>query len=769
MAAGDFRDSELYRESLRRGLISNAAQQAQPIPEDAERREAMYQLSGLWCASCGWVIEHALRRERGIVSAEVMFASDLLKVTFCPQFVPTGQIEKCVESFGYRAELYTGGKKSADKDQRDLLLRLGIAAGLWMNVMLFSLVVYASYFEGISAWAQRMIPVILMALATPAIFYSGWPILRIGWLGLRHGTIRMESLISTGVLAAYGYSIAQIFRGGRHFYFDTACAIVTLVLSGKALERGAKNRTAQALSVLHRMIPKKARVLLSGQERFVSVDAIEPGMMLLVKAGERIPADGVIASGRSFIDESVITGESRPCAKAQGDSTIGGSLNGAGVLEIQVIRRVEESTLSQIVRSVEATLAAKTTTERMVDRISRIFVPAVLAIAIATFLGCRAFGTGDVEALMRAIAVLVIACPCALGIATPLATTAAVGAASRDGILLRDPGVLEAIRKLDVVILDKTGTATEGCFRVHEACWNVPDSAPLIAALESRSEHPIGQAIQAIASATGCIGDVNVHRGLGISGIVDGRSVVAGNFRFMQQENVALDSETLIQASLWEREGFTVVFCAVDGAMAGAIALGDQVRAGARELVSALASEGIRVLLVSGDSSTVTAAVAARLGVRDFEAEALPQRKSDIVSGLRAQGNVVAMAGDGINDAPALAMADLGIAVGSATDIARHAAPVVVMGDSLMKISWMLQLARHTNHIIRMNLLWAFAYNVAGIGLAATGTLNPILAAAAMVLSSSCVIANSMRVDRPSERRDDPNPEPIAEAAPRVS
>lgn len=760
VAEGDFQQSDLYRESLRLGLIAGEKSQAPAIPDAAERRESVFQVTGMWCASCGWLIEHALRRERGIVSADVLFASDLLRVVYCPQYVPSGTIERRVASIGYRVAPFTGETEPARRENRDLLLRLGVAAALWMNVMLFSLVIYAGYFEGIADWARRAVPLILLALATPAVFYSGWPILRLAWLGIRHGALRMETLISTGVLAAYGYGIAQILRGGRHFYFDTACAIVTLVLAGKAIERGAKSSTARSLSTLHRMLPKKARVLLDGRERFVSVDALERDMLVLVKPGERIPADGVVVEGESSAEESIITGESRPRNKSVGDEVVGGSLNGAGVLTFRVSRSASESTLAHIVKSVESAMAAQSHAERAVDRLSRIFIPAVLLAAVVTLGVSAAARVDPMDALMRSIAVLVIACPCALGIATPLAMTAAIGAASRSGVLLRHSSAFESIRNLNTLVLDKTGSATEGLFRVRQAWWR-KDGLRMLAALESRSEHPVGQAIAALESDPVLpVLDVTVRKGCGIAGLVGGVRVVAGNRAMMALENAEIDAEIEARAADWERAGSTTVFCAIGGECAGALALGDEPRADANCLIRALEERGIHVVLLSGDSIRTTAHIAARLGITEFQGEVLPQRKAEFIEERRARGEIVGMVGDGINDAPALATADLGIAMATGSDLATQSAPVVLLSDSLMKIPDILDLAGRTRSIIRTNLFWALVYNVAGIVLAATGILSPIFSAAAMVLSSACVIGNSQRLNRDpsSSRRAHPAP-----------
>ncbi len=772
----DFRETELYQESLRLGLISTGDPGERALPPDAETREGLYQLSGLWCSSCGWLIEHAVSREYGVVSAEVLFTSDLLKVKYCPQYLEPGRIPQRVEALGYRIAEYSGDREVDRSEWRDLLLRLGIAGGLWMNVMLFSLVIYASYFESIAEGAHRVVPFILLALATPAVFYSGWPILRLGFLGLRQGVVRMEALIATGVLAAYGYSVIQAFLGGQHYYFDTACAIVTLVLAGKALERGAKEKTARSISLLYRLMPKKARLLQDGRERFVAVEAVEPGMTLLVKPGERIPADGIVSEGISPVDESVITGESEPRAKVPGDEVVGGSCNGAGVLQIRATRVGEAGMLAQMIRSVESAVASRTPLERAVDRAARVFVPSVLLIAVATLAGCRITGIPFTESMMRAIAVLVIACPCALGIATPLATTAAVGAASRRGILIRDARVLETFESVDLVILDKTGTATEGEFRVRAATLE-PPSLTLLASVESRSSHPLARALVHYAEELGidfdAPMDVEIRQGQGIGGRVRERRVLAGNRTLMELENVPLSPELVAQAQAWELEGLTVVFCAVDGFAAGSVAFGDRLRAGAASLVENLRRQNIATMLLSGDSCETTARIAARLGVDEFHGAVTPGGKQEIVRGARSAGRVVAMVGDGINDAPALAAADLGIAMGSGTDLAMQAAPVVLMGDSLDRICETFEIARSTRKVVRQNLFWAFFYNSLGIALAIAGILNPILAAGAMVISSLSVIGNTFRLDRrvrslPRHHSEDQPVEPIPGVATRV-
>jgi heavy metal translocating P-type ATPase len=758
LASGvDIRDTDLFKQSLRLGLIANAEASrkaaAPAIPADAETKETIYHVSGMWCSSCGWVIEHALAVEPGIVSAEVMFASDLLKIKYCPQYVPPGRITDRIATLGYRAGEYAPQADRDHSERRDLLLRIGVAAFLWLNVMTLSLVIYASYWEAISDSARRIVPLCLMALATPAVLYSAWPVLRIAAIGLRTFTLRMEALLALGIVAAYGYSAVQALTGGTHFYFDTACAIITLVLLGKLLERGAKERTAQSIALLYRMMPKKARLMApDGRERFVSIEALEPGAVFCVKPGERIPADGQVVAGSSHVDESVLTGESAPRTRNPGDGVICGSLNAGGVLEIRATRVGADSTLSQIIRSVESAMSSRSAIERVVDRAARMFVPIVIGVAALAFFGGVAFGVDSATALMRAIAVLVIACPCALGIATPLAITAAVGAASRRGILVSDSRVLELVNKVDVMVLDKTGTVTEGDFAVLDLA--LPrEVLPLVAAVEAYSEHPLGRASVRHAQSQGLsipsALDIEIYKGQGIAGFINGRRIVVGNRRLVPGIEPALEA----RASQWEASGATVAFVSIDGRPAGAMAFGDRVRVGAPELIAALRARGIRTIMLSGDSEATTAFVARQTGVDEFRAGVPPDGKLALIGELKTGGRTVAMAGDGVNDAPALAAADLGIALGSGTDLAMRAAPVVLMSPALDRVLEVFDLSRMTLRTVRQNLFWAFFYNVAGITLAITGILNPILAAGAMVLSSLSVIGNSMRLGRTLGKR----------------
>jgi len=789
----DFRATELFKRSLELGLISQPELTNEvavaPPHNDTPVEELLLHIRGMWCASCAWLIEYALAKLPGVAGVEASFATDLVKVKYRPQLIPPSRITERIHSLGYEAREFRADEDSSSRDseRRDMLLRVGVAGFLWMNVMYLSLTFYISFFEHISDSIRRYIPFVVWALATPVVFYCGYPILRLAWGGLRNRTIRAEALLSLGILTAYFFSIVQAFRGDAHIYFDTACVIVTLVLAGKMIEHNAKDRASRWITQLHRWMPNKVRLLANGQERFASIDALEPGQLFVTKAGEHIAADGVVATGESHADESLLTGESTPVSKQPGDHVAAGSINLDGILQIRALRTATDSTLARVVAMVQDSLTRRSPLERIVDRVSRVFVPSVVAVAVLTFITLWLSGAANLgTSLMRAITVLVIACPCALGLATPLAITAAMGSASRRGILFRDSQVLETLRRVDAVVLDKTGTITEGTFSLldlaltRQECLRPVlvganggeaeskvleresqafafaearlEAVSLVASLEQYSEHPLGRAFVTFARLEGAnlteAGAVEVFKGRGIAGTVRGRRAFIGNRRLLQEERISVEQDTEEQARGWEAEGKTVAFFGWDGELRGIAAFGDRIRGDARDLVAHLKQKNISVYLVSGDSKTTAQWVAASIGADDCRSEVLPQEKVDFVRSLQTGGSLVAMVGDGINDAPALAQADLGIAMGSGTDIAMKASAVVLMKSSLDKIPETFDLASKTIRVVRQNLFWAFFYNTAGISLAILGLLNPILAAGAMLLSSVSVVVNSLRLTK---------------------
>ncbi len=772
IAAGQsLRETEIFRRSLELGLVSNpdgGGESAQQIDPGAPTEEMLVQVGGMWCSACGWLIEHSLRKLRGVVSAEVFFASDLAKIRYCPLYLPPDRIPARITELGYRVTEYDGEESVGKADIRDLLLRLGVAAFLWANVMAFSVILYVGYFEQIAASASRILPWVMFALTTPLVFYCAWPILRSAAIGLRNLQIRMEVLLSLGILTAYGLSIAQTLRQQTHVYFDTAAAIVTLVLAGKLIERAAKERAARSIAAMYRLKPKKVRVVSNGEERFVAIEALEPGTVFLVKVGERVPADGVILEGESESDESLLTGESAPIPKLPGDTVVSGSLNTSGAILVRALRTGDDSALVQIIRLVERALATKAPIERAVDRISRIFVPTVVVLALAEFAILTALHGDPGSALLRATAILIIACPCALGLATPLAITAALGLASQQGILISDSRVLESMGGIDLAVLDKTGTITNGDFRLLDfVLFSPPDDnpnafistyLPVLAGIELNSEHLLGRAVVQFAREK-CVkpsdvDQVEVRKGLGITARASGNTFFLGNQRLAEELTGAVERRYFDLVEEWQCKGKTVVYFGLSGSVLGVISFGDRVKSNAAAMIRALARRGIESRLVSGDATATTAAIAAQIGLSDYVAEATPEQKAQLVGQFKAEGRRVVVIGDGVNDAPALADADLGIALGTGAEIAMSAAPVVLAGGNLDKVEEAFQLAAKATRIVRQNLFWAFFYNVLGIGLAMAGLLNPIMAAGAMLLSSTTVIANSMRLSRPDTIRN---------------
>ncbi|WP_109487401.1 heavy metal translocating P-type ATPase [Occallatibacter savannae] len=763
----DIRDTEVFRRSLELGLISNPVSEHSPaleIDPRAPTAEVLLQINGMWCSACGWLIEHALNKLPGIVSAEVLFASDLAKIKYCPLYLPAETIVTRISKLGYRATEFAGDSSAAKADIRDLVMRLGVSAFLWANIMAFSVILYVGYFEQISASASRILPWMLFALTTPMIFYCALPILRSAAIGLWNRQIRMEVLLSLGILAAYGLSIAQTILGRTHLYFDTAAALVTLVLAGKLIERGAKERAMRSIAMLYRLMPKKVRIADSGREHFVSIDALQPGAVFIVKAGERIPADGTIEEGETQADESLLTGESTPISKNVGNQVISGSLNAGGVIRVRTLRTGNDSTLAQIIRMVENAMSSRAPIERTVDRISRTFVPVIIALACSTFVVLSLMHLPVGVALLRAISILVIACPCALGLATPLAITAALGSAAQRGILISDSRVLESMSKVDIVVLDKTGTVTTGAFRLLDFVFAgqhadpaeafLLEFLPALAGVELLSEHLVGRAVVQFAREHGVlpadVSGVEVRKGQGIVALCKGRRVFVGSSALASAMGAESDAQLAAIASRWQEAGLTVSCFGFEGELAGLLAFGDRIKEGAPHAIEMLRKRGIAVKLASGDAKATTAAIAAELGITDFVGEATPDQKVLLVSDLQRSGRKVAVIGDGVNDAPALAQADLGIALGTGADIAMSAAPIVLVRGTLGAIDETFRLSTRATRIVRQNLFWAFFYNIAGLTLGIAGVLTPIVAAAAMLLSSASVIANSMRLSQSS-------------------
>jgi Cu+-exporting ATPase len=615
---------------------------------------------------------------------------------------------------------------------------------------------------------------IQLALATPVVLWCGWPFLVRAVQSVRTWNLNMFTLIGLGVAVAYGFSIVATLAPGIFpatfrdasgrvgVYFEAAAVITALVLLGQVLELRARSKTSGAIRALLELAPPVARRIgEDGDEREVGVDELEPGDRIRVRPGEKIPVDGTIADGRSTVDESMITGEPMPVEKASGDAVTGGTVNQAGSFVMQVDKVGADTLLSRIVELVAQAQRSRAPIQRVADTVAAWFVPAVVSVAVITFIVWSLFGPKPAMAyaIVNAVAVLIIACPCALGLATPMSIMVGTGIGARNGVLLRDAEALETLEKVDTIVVDKTGTLTEGRPKLVTVDSNRVDDSELLrlaASLERASEHPLAWAIVQGAAERGITladsEDFESHTGRGVTGTVDGRRIMVGN-RAMIEAGASAPDEWFARAEGYRRDGQTVVYVAIDGTAAGLLGVADPVKASTPEALDALHDAGIRVVMLTGDSRATAEAIGRRLGIDEIHAEVLPEDKNRIVRELREAGHVVAMAGDGINDAPALAQADVGIAMGTGTDIAMESAGITLVKGDLRGISKARMLSRATMRNIRQNLFFAFLYNGIGVPIAAgvlyplTGLLlNPMIAAAAMSFSSVSVIGNALRL-----------------------
>jgi heavy metal translocating P-type ATPase len=758
---GDFRSSDLYRTSLTLGIIGKpdtdeGAEIADDrLPEDGQ--ELVLHVDGMWCSSCSWLIEKVIGAEPGVVRAKVLYASDTAKIVFRPAQISVDEIRRRIGGLGYAATERDADPAERSSERRSLLVRMGVALFLMNNLMFFSYTLYVGYFQDLPPAITAMFPWILFGFALPAVFWCGMPIHRKAFRSLRAGVPTMELLFSIGIFSAFFFSVYQLLTGGDNYYFDTCGGLVALLLVGKLIEVTAKHRASEGVHRLYTMMPKKVRVKAPEGERMISAARLQPGEIFIVKSGEKIPADGTVVEGGGVVDESLLTGESRLVKKGEGAKVLASSMNVNGIMEIRVDACGRDTILSSIIRMVEGALASKSDLERMVDRVSRVFIPGVLAVATVTAVVMFALGSGAEASILRAITVLLIACPCVLGMATPLAVAAGIGHAASRGILVRDGMVLEVLGSATAVVFDKTGTLTAGNFECEEIVGSSQESDGLLraaASLEQSSSHPVALALVRAARKHRLLltdaSDVSILDGQGIRGVVDGSAVILGSRSLLQSCGIHPAAETEAAAIRAAASGKTVVYGAVGGGREAAVfILGDSLKPSARPAVEKLEALGLEVQLLSGDMPTTTAAIAGQAGIRDFLAGALPAGKIEMIKHLQQTGKRVVMVGDGVNDAPALAQADAGIAMGGGTEMAIQSAPVTLLRDDLTLIPEAVEIARRGTRIMKQNLVWAFLYNTVGIVLAASGLMNPLLAAGAMVASSLSVVLNSMRVNHP--------------------
>jgi P-type Cu2+ transporter len=727
-------------------------------------------LDGIRCASCVWLNEKILLRTKGISYANVNYATHRAKIRWDPGVIDIGAIISRIKSIGYTPKpfLPKEWEDEQKRQARDLLIRFGTASFFSMQLMLFSIALYAGYFQGIDKGIKFIFHLISFALTTPVLFYAGWPIIKGSFRGLKNLTFNMDVLIAAGSLSAYLYSIQQIVSGGE-VYFDTAAMIITLILLGRYIEAGAKRKASETISRLMQLSPREARKLemLPDQavsndrinlaaRKMVPVSSLRPGDLLEVVPGEKIPVDGLVVTGVSEADESMLTGESRPSPKADGAQVFGGTLNLFGSLTFRVTKTGKDTVLAQIIQAVTDAQARRAPIQSIADRVIGYFVPAVLLISLLTFLGWLYLGAPSSRAVMNAVSVMVIACPCALGLATPLAILIGTSNGAARGILIKGGDVIEKAALVDFVVLDKTGTITEGKPVLSEAFGvGIPASEAmrLALSLERRSEHSLGRAV--VEAARGLdpyeVAEFSAVPGRGIRGTIHGKPALIGSKRFIESEGIngAIDASLKGEHDLVlmesEKSGSTVIFLCYDGSVRGVFVVSDKVRNEAAEAVDKLKRAGLGVAMVTGDNLNTAEAVAKKTGIESVKAQASPIEKANEIRRMENEGSHVLMAGDGINDSPALVQATVGIAVGRATDIALESADIVVMRSDLRLVADAIALAKKTFRIIRQNIFWAFFYNIIAIPLAILGILHPVMAAGAMAFSSLSVVGNSLR------------------------
>ncbi|MCU1730526.1 MULTISPECIES: heavy metal translocating P-type ATPase [unclassified Pseudomonas] len=723
------------------------------------------QIGGMTCASCAGRVERALNKVSGVQSVSVNLASERAHVEVIGQ-PDSSLLIAAVERAGYSASLPQTGNTAVDDSERRLRNErwaVGLALLLALPLVLPMLLQPFGIEWMLPAWAQ-------FALATPVQFVLGARFYVAAWKAVRAGAGNMDLLVALGTSAGYGLSLyewSQAHAGmAPHLYFEASAVVIALVLLGKYLESRAKRQTASAIRALEALRPERALQVVDGVERDVPISALRLNDLVLVKPGERFPVDGEVIEGQSHADEALISGESLPVPKQPSDRVTGGAINGEGRLLVRTLALGTETVLARIIRLVEDAQAAKAPIQKLVDRVSQVFVPTVLVLALVTLIGWWLAGASMEVALINAVAVLVIACPCALGLATPTAIMAGTGVAARHGILIKDAEALERAHAVNRVVFDKTGTLTSGSPRiVHSQALAVSadELLQLAGALQRGSEHPLAKAVLDACAEQQLnvpeIQDSQSLTGRGIAGSLDGRSLALGNRRLLDESGLQ-PGELAANAQAWEAEGRTLSWLierAPQARVLGLFAFGDSLKPGAEQAVKQLAAQGISSHLLTGDNRGSAKVVAEALGIKDVHAEVLPADKAAEVGALKKTG-VVAMVGDGINDAPALAAADIGIAMGGGTDVAMQAAGITLMRGDPRLVPAALEISRKTYAKIRQNLFWAFIYNLIGIPLAAFGLLNPVLAGAAMALSSVSVVSNALllktwKPDTPTEEQ----------------
>ncbi len=730
-------------------------------------------VSGMRCASCAAGIERALHGVDGVTEAQVNFATEKATVSYVPGIVEPGELRAAIRQAGYEpltSEMESGPDREQEAravEIRTLTRKFAVSVVLSLLVFFGSMGLFAAW---VPAWLRH--PLVLFALATPVQFWVGWPFYQGCWSALRHKTADMNTLIALGTSSAYVYSTAVTFLPavftrlgvGTHVYFDTAVMIITLILLGRLLEARARGQTSAAIRTLMGLRATTARVVRQDGEEDIPVEDVQIDDVILVRPGEKVPVDGTVLSGTATLDESMLTGESLPIDKAPGDDVFGATLNTTGSFTMRATHVGRETMLAHIIRLVEEAQGSKAPIQRLADYVASIFVPTVLGIAAVTFVVWAIFGPPPALtfAVLNFVGVLIIACPCALGLATPTAIMVGTGKGAEHGVLFKRSASLETAHKLQTIVLDKTGTLTQGKPVVTDV---VPHNGVLAdevlriaASAERHSEHPLGNAIVEAAYAQELqlddVRDFAALPGHGIRAHVGTATVLIGNYKLMQDESIPLGKLPEAATQL-ANDGKTPMFVAIEGHGAGIVAVADTLKPHATEAVASLRQLGLEVVMLTGDNARTANAIGRELGIDRVLADVLPEDKAAHIATLQAEGKRVAMVGDGINDAPALAQADVGIAIGTGTDVAMETADCTLMTGDVRGVVTAMQLSHRTMRTIKQNLFWAFIYNTLGIPIAAGVLypffgilLNPIFAAAAMAMSSVSVVSNSLRLRR---------------------
>lgn len=722
-------------------------------------------IDGIRCASCIWLNEKILNKTKGVTYARVNYATHKAKIRWDPSVADFTKVLLRIKHLGYTPKPFTvtTHEEELKRQQRSLLIRFGTAAFFSMQLMMYSVALYAGYFQGIDQNTKILLQIISFFLATPVLFYSGWPFMKGSVRGLKNMSFNMDILIITGAGAAYIYSIYQIITGGE-IYFDTSAMIITFILLGKYIETGAKGKASETIVRLLSLNPKEARRINNPHSgvpdpESVPVTSIKRGDRIEVRPGEKFPFDGVVVKGTSEANESMLTGESKPVAKSKGSEVFCGTQNLYGLIIFQVVRTGEETVLSQIIRTVEETQARQAPVQALTDRVVGIFVPSVLFLSAVTGISWFIHDRELTQAILNSVSVLVIACPCALGLATPLAILVGSAQSASKGIMIKGSDILERAKTVDTIVLDKTGTITEGkpTLSLFKGI-SIPDAEALRIAfsLERLSEHSIAKAFVDCASNIEpyAVTDFQTFPGKGICGKVNGKIARIGSRRYIELEGLTGDYNLILNSELsrWiktqERSGLTVVYMSYDKALAGIFIISDTVREGANELIQTLVNQGFLVFMITGDNQETAVNVGRDIGLGTGKvmAQKSPVEKAEAIKEMQKNGRHIIMVGDGINDAPALVQAEIGVAMGRATDIALESADMVLMRNDLRLILDAIGISRNIYRIIRQNLFWAFAYNIAALPLAVSGMLHPVVAAISMTLSSLSVVGNSMRL-----------------------